>query len=304
MVGFLKMYKCLLHGLMKLAGVRPQAIEIEPGTVMNFWVPNETKKNKHEVVLVHGFAGDGILTWQFQVPALSRNYAVYVPDLLFFGGSFTDKPDRSVKFQAECIAKALRRLGVQRCTVVGFSYGGFVSFKMAEMYPDLVESMVVSGAAMALTQSISNAGLKRIGFSSWVDYLLPDSTQGVKVLLQIASYNFPRLPNFILKDYLKLMLNQKLKEQAKLLEALVISDREFDVPDLPQLQRIHLLWGKNDLIFDMDTAYNLKAQIGEKARVNGIEKAGHLAHLERPFVYNMHLKKILASFCEENGRHS
>lgn len=45
-------------------------------------------------------------------------------------------------------------------------------------------------------------------------------------------------------------------------------------------------------------------QIGEKARVNGIEKAGHLAHLERPFAYNMHLKKILASFSEENGRHS
>ncbi|GLT86220.1 hypothetical protein SLE2022_043740 [Rubroshorea leprosula] len=303
MVSFLqKVYKPLLHGVMKMAGVRRRAIEIEPGTVINTWVPIETGEKKVDdkpaVVFLHGFAADGILTWQFQVLALAKNYAVYVPDLLFFGGSITDKTDRSVGFQAECMAKALRQLGVRRCTVVGLSYGGMVGFKMAEMYPALVESMVVTGSVMALTESISNAGLERIGFSSWSEYLLPKSVQGVKVLFHTACYNFPWLPNCIFKDYLKTMFNNR-KEKNELLQALVISDKEFSIPNFPQ--RIHLLWGKDDKIFDMDTAYNLKEQIGEKAVVHAIEKSGHLAPSERPCVYNEQLKKILTCLWEENA---
>ncbi|KAK9286757.1 hypothetical protein L1049_015161 [Liquidambar formosana] len=199
---------------MKLASVRPQTVEIEPGTVMNFWDPNEaaTKKgkNKPALVLLHGFATDGILTWQFQVPFLTRKYAVYVPDFLFFGVSFTDRAERSPEFQAECLVKGLMKLGVERCIVVGFSYGGMVGFKMAELWPQLVESMVVSCSVLALTQSISRDGLERIGFSSWSDCRLPNSVKG-----------------------------------------------------------------ENDKIFNTEIAHNLKEQLGDKAMLRLIDKAGH-----------------------------
>lgn len=210
-MSFLKIYKFLLHGVLKLAGISPRTIEIEPGTIMNFWVPTETinntntKRKKPAVVFLHGFGFDGILTWQFQALALAKEYSVYVPDFLFFGGSITDKTERSVEFQAECMAKGLRKLGVEKCTLVGFSYGGMVGFKMAEMYPDLVESMVVTCSVMALTESISNAGLERIGFPSWADYLLPVSVKGVETLLQVATYSFPKLPNWIYKDILEVI---------------------------------------------------------------------------------------------------
>lgn len=36
-------------------------------------------------------------------------------------------------------------------------------------------------------------------------------------------------------------------------------------------------------------------QLGDKATFQGIKKAGHLVHLERPCVYNRHLKLFLAS---------
>ena len=121
MVNIFAVFKPLLRGLMKLAGVRPQRVEIEPGTVMIFWVPNETPKkskntnesdtntkpnkpNKPAVVFIHGFAADGIITWQFQVLALARKFKVYVPDLLFVGRSITDRSERPPEFQAECVA--------------------------------------------------------------------------------------------------------------------------------------------------------------------------------------------------------
>lgn len=84
MVNLVAIQKPLLHGLMKMAGVRQYTVEVEPGTVMSFWVPSNTverkpKKGEHltpsdvkkptkpVVVLVHGFAAEGVVTWQFQV---------------------------------------------------------------------------------------------------------------------------------------------------------------------------------------------------------------------------------------------
>lgn len=200
----LKIYKFFLHGVLKLAGISPEKIEIEPGTLVNFWVPTQST-TKPAVVFLHGFAFDGILTWQFQVLALANHYSVYVPDFIFFGDSVTDKTERSVEFQAECIAKGLNKLGVQQCTLVGFSYGGMVGFKMAEMYPELVHSMVVTCSPMAFTESISKARLHRLGFNSWPDYLLPESVKGVETLIQRASHSLPKLPNFIYKEILEVI---------------------------------------------------------------------------------------------------
>ncbi|KAL0000904.1 hypothetical protein SO802_014685 [Lithocarpus litseifolius] len=305
MVNIFAVYKPLLRCVMKLVGMTPQRVEIEPGTIMNFWVPNETPKksknsnNNKAVVFIHGFAADGIITWQSQVLALARKYKVYVPDLVFFGGSITDRSEWSPAFQADCVAKGLKKLGVERCTLVGLSYGGMVGFKMAEMYPDLVESMVLTCSAMALTKSISDAALERIGFKSWSDYLLPDSVQGVKVLFDIATFKLPWIPNFIYKHYLEVMFDNR-KEREELLEALVIDDKDFTIPSHPQ--RVHLLWGENDIIFNMEVVNNLKRQLGDRATLQYIEKAGHLVEAERPCVYNKHLKEILTTLLEDGDQ--
>lgn len=217
MVNLVAIQKPLMHWLMKKAGVRPYTVEIEPGTSMNMWVPNETisnpkkgekpelvaKPSKPAVVLVHGFAAEGIVTWQFQVGSLTKNYSVYVPDLLFFGSSITDKSDRSPSFQAECLATGLRKLGVEKCTVVGFSYGGMVAFKLAELYPELVEAMVISGSILAMTCSVSDSTMQRLGFTSSSELLLPTSVKGLKALLSVAAYKKLWFPDRLHKDYLE-----------------------------------------------------------------------------------------------------
>ncbi|PON67654.1 Epoxide hydrolase-like [Parasponia andersonii] len=311
MVNLVAAQRPLLHGLMKMAGVRPYRVEIEPGTVMNFWVPNGTitkskegekpkpisrpKTNKPVVVLVHGFAAEGIVTWQFQVGALTKKYSVYVPDLLFFGGSVTDKGDRSPGFQAECLATGLRKLGVDKCTVVGFSYGGMVAFKLAELYPEMVEAMVVSGSILAMTCAVSETTMERLGFSSSSELLLPNSVKGLKALLSVAAYKKLWFPDRLHKDYLEVMFTNR-KERSELLEALIVNSKDPTIPNFPQ--RIHLLWGENDEIFKQELAQNMKEQLGEKATFQGIQKAGHLVHLERPCVYNRCLKRFLASLHE------
>lgn len=315
MVNLVAAQKPLLHWLMNKAGVKPYTVEIEPGTTMNFWVPKQTlKKSKKDhhvhtltsdspkkpvVVLVHGFAGDGIVTWQFQVGALTKNYAVYVPDLLFFGGSVTDNPDRSPTFQAECLVKGLKKLGVDKCVLVGFSYGGMVAFKVAELYPELVRAMVVSGSIFAMNESVSEEVMTKLGFSSSSELLLPTSVKGLKTLLSVATHKKFWFPNRLYKDYLQVMFTNR-KERDELLQALVISNENTAIPRFSH--RIHLLWGENDQIFRLEFAQNMKQQLGEDATLQGIKKGGHLVHLERPCAYNRCLKKFLASVHGETAK--
>ncbi|KAF8038688.1 hypothetical protein BT93_B1279 [Corymbia citriodora subsp. variegata] len=301
MVNTVKLYKLLLRATMKLAGLRPQKIEVEPGTVMNIWAPTRSEKNanngkKPVVVFLHGFIGDGILTWQFQVLALVRDYAVYVPDFLFFGGSSTGNNRRTVGFQAECVARGLAKLGVQRCTVVGFSYGTMVAFRLAESQPELVESVVATCGPPVLTESLTRERLERLGFPTWSEFLLPDSGSALKKLLEIGSFHFPRLPKCVFKHALEVMIDCR-KERTELLEAMVIPDKDFAFRQYSQ--RVHLVWGENDRIFPVEVAKSLKENLGDNATLVCIEKAGHIVALERPFVYNKCLKKILASIYKD-----
>lgn len=193
----------LVHGLVKLAGLTSKQVEIRPGTVINIWVPTQTHNKKPVLVFVHGFATNGILTWLFQALFLTRNYSVYVPDLLFFGRSRTDSPERSPGFQADCLGAVLKKLGVDKCTLVGLSYGGMVGFQMARSHPELVESMVACGTVMDLTESISRASWSKLGLSSWAELLMPDSIGGVKNMFSIATHKLPWLPDLFYKDLLE-----------------------------------------------------------------------------------------------------
>uniref|UniRef100_A0A9I9DBY6 AB hydrolase-1 domain-containing protein n=1 Tax=Cucumis melo TaxID=3656 RepID=A0A9I9DBY6_CUCME len=316
MVNLVAAQRPLLHALMKMAGVIPYSVDIEPGTIMNFWVPIDTlpktkkdqppktpqKPTKPVVILIHGFAAEGIVTWQFQVGALSKQYSVYVPDLLFFGDSITDKTERSPAFQAQCLAIGLRKLGIERCSVVGFSYGGMVAFKLVELQPELVDAMVVSGSILAMTDSISDDTLQRLGFKSSSDLLLPTSVKGLKALLSVAAHRKLWFPDRLHKDFLEVMFNNR-KDRAELLQGLIISNKDTTFKtalmilhlSLSPLQKIHLLWGENDQIFNVELARKLQQELGDNATFRGIPKAGHLVHLERPCVYNRCLKQFLAT---------
>ncbi|KAG0543589.1 hypothetical protein BDA96_02G203100 [Sorghum bicolor] len=276
----------LVHRLAKMAGLWARTVDVDDaGTVISIWVPKdkllrapaaeetETERRKKEekpdadggrlsVVLLHGFAGDGILTWVLQVGALARHYDVYVPDLLFFGGSTSPAGggDLSPGFQAECVAAALRMLGVERCVAVGFSYGGFVAFKMAEAHPGLVVSVVATGSLVDMSRSTSEAMLRRLGAASFAEFLLPDDVAGLRSLFATGTYRKWWFPDRVLRDYIKLMIFNR-KERAQLLERLVISDEDAAVVVPCFRQEILLLWGEDDSIFNMELARSLKDSV-------------------------------------------
>ncbi|KAM0838564.1 hypothetical protein ACQ4PT_060898 [Festuca glaucescens] len=222
MVNWVQVYrKHVLTLVAKSAGLREHAVDVDDaGTVINFWLPRHKaqegtqKQIKLPVVLVHGFAGDGIMTWWLQVGALSRSlyYLKKIrPDLINFGGSTSPSPDRSVGFQVRCLAAALQKLGVAACDVVGFSYGGPVVFEMAAVHPGLVRSVVVSGGRISFTDVAIDAMLGRFGARTLTGLMLPESIQGVRSLLSVAMYMKLSFPRRFLEDFLKVSMYVLLK---------------------------------------------------------------------------------------------
>uniref|UniRef100_A0ACD5UVE9 Uncharacterized protein n=1 Tax=Avena sativa TaxID=4498 RepID=A0ACD5UVE9_AVESA len=239
--------KNLVARLAKNAGLRQHAVTLDDAaTVINFWLPNQNKepcrkdrqrkKNLHPVVLVHGFAGDGIMTWGLQVGALAKaGHDVYVPDLLHFGGSTSPSHDRSVGFQARCLVAALRKLGVGVADVVGFSYGGFVAFEMAAANPSLVHSVVVSGGTVKYTGAMKDALLERIGGARlFTELMLPESADRLRVLFLAAMHMKLWFPCRLLQDFLEVMYKNRM-ERAGMLEDLVVGDKGSSTPVFQQV---------------------------------------------------------------------
>uniref|UniRef100_A0A453PDI2 AB hydrolase-1 domain-containing protein n=1 Tax=Aegilops tauschii subsp. strangulata TaxID=200361 RepID=A0A453PDI2_AEGTS len=73
---------------------------------------------------------------------------------------------------------------------------------------------------------------------------------------------------------------------------LFYSENETEL--LAWLQKIMLIWGEEDKLFDIELAKKMKEQLGENCYLQGIPKAGHLLHLERPCAYNRQLGRFLA----------
>lgn len=112
-LSLVSIYGSFLRRCLAAAGLSSQSVEIDGTTTISFWGPT-VATSKPPLVLIHGFGPHGVWQWRPQISFFSREFSVYVPDLLFFGRSFTNSADRSEVFQAASVAKLMEKLGISR----------------------------------------------------------------------------------------------------------------------------------------------------------------------------------------------
>lgn len=98
------------------------------------------------VVLVHGMGGN-ITHWEFVARELVKKHRVVGLDLVGFGAS--DKPHRTYDIDVlrDHLLGVLDEIGIDKATLIGHSMGGTVSLATALARPQLVERLVLIGAA-------------------------------------------------------------------------------------------------------------------------------------------------------------
>ncbi|URD98373.1 alpha/beta hydrolase fold [Musa troglodytarum] len=267
MMNWVEVQNTLLHWLARRAGLRQQTVELEPGTIMNFWVPKAKGEGGEEEAC--GGAG----AWLRD----GRDHDMTIPGRIPGGPIRRLRAGPLAGVPGRLLGSALGSLRVRRCTVVGFRYGGVVSFKLAERWPDLVSSHVVSGSTFAITDSLSSTIVKRLGVSV---------CQGSQGTYSAATYRKFRVTNCFHRDFLEVMFTYR--ERAEMLEALVISSQKAKCPSL-QLESTILInhpaipkYNSHTLMLNLELAKNIKEQATSHCNTTAtlspraVEREGHL----------------------------
>ncbi|PQP99250.1 uncharacterized protein Pyn_27470 [Prunus yedoensis var. nudiflora] len=146
------LYAIYVRRCFAASGLSQQTLQLDNETTLQFWGPNpkfsQATQKKPSLVLIHGFGPVAMWQWRNQVQFFSPRFNVYVPDLVFFGDSTTKSAERSEVFQAASVAKLMEKAGVERFSVIGTSYGGFVAYHVARMWPERVEKVVIASSGV------------------------------------------------------------------------------------------------------------------------------------------------------------
>ncbi|CAI0447826.1 unnamed protein product [Linum tenue] len=283
------------------SGLRSTVSDLQDGTVIHCWVPKSPDPTKPNLLLIHGFGANALWQWGDVIRHFVPHFNLYVPDLVFFGDSFTTRPDRTEGFQARSLMRALQRQPspVRKLSVVGLSYGGFVGYSMAAQFRDAVDRVVICCSGVCMEEK----DLKEDG-------ICPDK------LRELVGYAFFRpppvglLPPCLLTDFIESMCGEFTEEKKDLLKAIPKGRRLSDIPKISQPTLI--IWGEKDQVFPVELAYRMKRHVGENAELQVIKNAGHAFNVEKPkefvkllrtFLVDSYSSKLPASGNDSNPNH-
>src|SRR4030066_2144868 len=116
-------------------------------TFRDFRVYYRDEGKGETLLLLHGFCESSEI-WDDFRGALSKRFRVITPDLLGHGKNVPPAVRNSsgeyvntMEMQAESAAAVLKSAGVDRCTVVGHSMGGYTALAFAELFPEKVRGL-------------------------------------------------------------------------------------------------------------------------------------------------------------------
>lgn len=101
------------------------------------------------VVLVHG-SGPGVTAyanWRLVLPVLGEDFTCYAPDMVGFG--YSDRPEDveyGLQTWADQTVGFIKAMGIQKCHLIGNSFGGAIALRIATQHPELIDKIVLMGS--------------------------------------------------------------------------------------------------------------------------------------------------------------
>ena len=238
------------------------------------------------VFFLHGFTGSSE-TWKPHLKALTGFTTVRL-DFLGHGRSDTPPDVRRYGMEA-CVDDVLalrRRLGVQRCAVVGYSMGGRVAMRVALRAPECLWALVLESASPGITKPADRR-----------DRVLQDARLAERIqnegVAAFADY-WQALPLFASQSRLPEATRQALRTQrlqhtadglANSLQGLG-AGREHPVLQRLRELRLPVLLLAGTLDAKYCELANEMAAVLPCSRVRIVPDAGHAVHLEQPAAFD------------------
>lgn len=220
------------------------------------------------LVLVHGFSGD-MMTWQYNIAALARDFHVTALDLPGHGASSGARGIGHWRVMIDWLAETLEVLGIARAHLVGHSLGGRLVLGVAEAGFQAASVTLIACAGISPSYDYDFlCALSRIGS-------LDEARACARRLFGEAPIDIDRFARSLLaklsdrqaQDHLDLFLAHNFAD-GKLLPATPIDWDRVTAP-------IQFIWGEDDSIVAMPPADWLP----KNAPRHLLPAVGHLPHM-------------------------
>ena len=222
------------------------------------------------VVLLHAGVGD-LRMWDAPAEVLADQHTVVRCDLRGFGG--TELAPGAAYSDAEDVLALLDELGVERCTLVGASYGGWVALQVAGAAPDRVTGLVLLAPPAELVEP--DPALREL----WAQEgrLVDAGDLAAATELTVRRWLGPDADD----DARALVRTMQRRAYELQVPAGDVDNRELPVSPERLAMPARVLVGAHDLPFFVETAREL-ARLMPRAQLVELPWAGHLPTLERP----------------------
>ena len=252
------------------------------------------------VVFVHGLGGCW-QNWLENMPRMAElGHRAIALDLPGFGSSPMPADGVSIPGYAKVVNDLCAHLGVEECTLVGNSMGGFTAAAVAVDEPTWVHRLVLVSAA-----GISHASMRREPVE--VAARMTVAANPILLRLDMPSMKRPGLRKMafggIVSHPLKLRPELLIEQitngfAAPAVVPAAVALTGYDLLD--RLERINvptlIVWGSDDLVVPASDAAGYAERIAGSELVV-FDDCGHVPMLERPVRFN----RILAEFVGSGG---
>lgn len=210
------------------------------------------------LVLIHG-ANDQAGTWFTVAPVLARSYRVIIPDLPGHGDSAPHTGPLAISLMLDRLHAILAN--ERDLTIVGNSLGGWLTLLYALRHPSQVSRLFLESSG-GLTRPLSSPIVAR------------DRDEAMSIMRAVHG------PNVQPREWAIEALLQRANDSPMLRLTEVpehaVEDRlgELEVP-------VTLIWGADDGVLPLSYGEALQQAI-PGARMNVIEGAAHIPHLQQP----------------------
>jgi pimeloyl-ACP methyl ester carboxylesterase len=238
------------------------------------------------VVLLHGYVGDGSTTWRRQLESFADEFTVIAWDAPGAGRS-SDPPERfGIAGYADCLARFIAALDLDRPHVVGLSFGSIVALELcrrhstvprtltlASAYAGWAGSLPADDAAERLRQALT---LSELSAELFVATLLPTMFSPGTPQQTVEEFGAS------MRGFHPIGFRAMARASAEDLRDALGS---VSVPTL-------LLYGDSDVRAPLTVADRLHHAISDSTLVV-LSKAGHVCNVEAPDAFNQAVRTLL-----------
>ncbi len=228
------------------------------------------------VVLIHGYL-ESLLVWEEFVPLLYKKVRVITLDLPGHGISVVEGDTHTMEYLADTVAAGVKALGVERCTVVGHSMGGYVALAFGERHADMCEGLV-------LLSSTPNADSPEKRESREREIALVQAGKKELLAKVAPSAGFAVQNRARMRDYIEDLVEQVYITEdegvvAILRGMMLRKDQNEMLKSLDARQCF--IFGKHDDYISVEVAEKIAAD-HPQAKVVWLENSGHQGFFEEP----------------------